>query len=251
MDTSQLILPELVIADVETWQKLDACLENIGSELSWVKWKAQNEGSELMDLLSKTTKAGLSERLPTINARITKVKHFVELCVELLAEFAAIRKRLTLEIKSKELVGGFPDEKRVFEELVSQTIALAESAEKRAKQKDNVPTASLLIVLGIAGMEPFRLEPNRRLRLGRREQADIHIDHVSISRSHAMIMNQGTQLLVRDLDSTNGISLDGVNRQDEFLVSNNDSFYIGNVKLKFETASFPDFSENPGLFFYM
>ncbi|NJL71271.1 MAG: FHA domain-containing protein [Candidatus Competibacteraceae bacterium] len=50
---------------------------------------------------------------------------------------------------------------------------------------------------------PYLVKPGKNI-VGRSSEADIQVDHESISRRHAQIENNGTILFVRDLNSTNG-----------------------------------------------
>jgi predicted component of type VI protein secretion system len=50
---------------------------------------------------------------------------------------------------------------------------------------------------------PYLVKPGKNV-IGRSSEADIQVDHESISRRHAQLENSGTILFVRDLGSTNG-----------------------------------------------
>jgi hypothetical protein len=48
-----------------------------------------------------------------------------------------------------------------------------------------------------------------RLTLGRSSEADVHIEHTSVSRHHALLMRDGTRYMLEDLQSTNGTFVNG------------------------------------------
>ncbi len=45
--------------------------------------------------------------------------------------------------------------------------------------------------------------------IGRAEECDIRLEHKSVSRQHAMLVNDGGKLSIRDLGSSNGTFVDG------------------------------------------
>jgi pSer/pThr/pTyr-binding forkhead associated (FHA) protein len=69
------------------------------------------------------------------------------------------------------------------------------------------------------------------LLLGRHPECDIQIDSRKISRRHCCIAQVGDYLVVRDLDSTNGIRINGI-RLVEGRLSAGDELTIGNNRYK-------------------
>lgn len=67
--------------------------------------------------------------------------------------------------------------------------------------------------------------------IGRGIEADIQIDDTSVSRLHCAIV-LGSDVLVRDLDSTNGTIVDG-NRASESVLRNGSIIKIGNITLTY------------------
>lgn len=67
--------------------------------------------------------------------------------------------------------------------------------------------------------------------IGRGAEADIQIDDTSVSRLHCSIV-LGSEVLIRDLDSTNGTIVDG-NRASESVLRNGSIIKIGNITLTY------------------
>ena len=76
-----------------------------------------------------------------------------------------------------------------------------------------------------------------RTSLGRRPYNDVVIDHLAVSGEHAVLQMSGANVLVVDLNSTNGTYVNGkaVKKQ---LLQNNDTVEISKYKIKYvnETA---------------
>jgi pSer/pThr/pTyr-binding forkhead associated (FHA) protein len=72
-----------------------------------------------------------------------------------------------------------------------------------------------------------------RTTLGRRPYNDIVIDNLAVSGEHAVIQLAGNDVLLEDLNSTNGTYINGkaVKKQ---LLQNNDSIEIGKYKIRFQ-----------------
>jgi hypothetical protein len=67
--------------------------------------------------------------------------------------------------------------------------------------------------------------------IGRGAEADIQIDDTSVSRLHCSIV-LGSDVLIRDLDSTNGTIVDG-NQANESVLRNGSIIKIGNITLTY------------------
>lgn len=63
-------------------------------------------------------------------------------------------------------------------------------------------------MLPIDGGPPFSLEKALTV-VGRNDTCDVRIEHKSISKLHCVLVVAGTQVLVRDLGSTNGTRING------------------------------------------
>lgn len=67
---------------------------------------------------------------------------------------------------------------------------------------------------------------------GRHPDADIFLDDVTVSRRHAEISRHGTTFSIRDLDSLNGIFVDG-ERVPESVMSDGTEIHIGKYRMTF------------------
>jgi tetratricopeptide (TPR) repeat protein len=70
------------------------------------------------------------------------------------------------------------------------------------------------------------------LVIGRTPENDIVIEHKSISRHHARIVREGGQHYAVDLESANGVRVNGVDR-DRVLLRSGDEIELGQVRLRF------------------
>jgi hypothetical protein len=76
----------------------------------------------------------------------------------------------------------------------------------------------------------------RRWSLDARSENDIVIEHKSISRHHARIVREGNQYYAVDLESANGVRVNGVDR-DRVLLRSGDEIELGQVQLRFVTRA--------------
>lgn len=90
----------------------------------------------------------------------------------------------------------------------------------------------LVVVDGAAAGTEFTLEKERMI-LGRAEDADVSINHSSVSRIHAEItrITPGTYEIV-DCGSSNGIRVNGV-KLDRRVIEDDDEIELGDVRLRF------------------
>jgi pSer/pThr/pTyr-binding forkhead associated (FHA) protein len=98
------------------------------------------------------------------------------------------------------------------------------------KAEPRPPARLVLIYPPPIGAE-FALS-SARLRIGRAEHLDICINHRSISREHAELVQQGDSYRVIDLASANGVRVNGDDVQNA-IVSPGDVLELGQVRLKF------------------
>ena len=73
---------------------------------------------------------------------------------------------------------------------------------------------------------------NRKVELGRTEDADITVALVSISRTHARIFPHNEEFIIEDLNSTNGTYVNGV-RVNRCILRHNDLIRIGDATILF------------------
>lgn len=93
------------------------------------------------------------------------------------------------------------------------------------------PPARLVMVGEPAPGAEFSLN-KERLRVGRDEHLDIWIDHSSISREHAEIQVAEERITIFDLDSANGMRINGVETKRASLQSD-DTIELGDVAFRF------------------
>ena len=70
------------------------------------------------------------------------------------------------------------------------------------------------------------------LVIGPSSKVDVHIDEKEISRSHAVVEDQDGEILIRDLDSTNGTFVNN-NRVEKKILFDGDQIKIGHTIFKF------------------
>jgi DNA repair exonuclease SbcCD ATPase subunit len=79
--------------------------------------------------------------------------------------------------------------------------------------------------------QPITFPLARRTRIGRAPGCELQIDSQSVSRSHAMILKGARELIVEDLNSTNGVMVNGrkVTRQ---LLKDGDVLTVGEIQFR-------------------
>jgi ABC-type multidrug transport system ATPase subunit len=70
-------------------------------------------------------------------------------------------------------------------------------------------------------------EQTDKVTIGRTEENDIVLDHPMVSRYHAMIEKLGTRFRLKDLNSTNGVFVNGVRIENESWLTDGDTITIG------------------------
>ena len=100
---------------------------------------------------------------------------------------------------------------------------------------EGAPPARLVAIsTGLAGTE-FSLD-RPSLVIGRTPENDIVLNHKSISRHHAKIIRDGDKYIVVDLESANGVRVNG-SEFERVELQTGDTVELGHVKLKFSTGS--------------
>jgi len=74
----------------------------------------------------------------------------------------------------------------------------------------------------------------RRVVLGRSRECDIQIEDANVSRRHAELRQEGTSFWIIDLDSTNGLEVNG-RRVKRAKLDPGDSFTVGSTEVTFST----------------
>jgi len=88
----------------------------------------------------------------------------------------------------------------------------------------------ILSVDGVEMSEHLLVKP--KTLIGRKKDSDIHIDDEHLSGEHALIMQEGEEFYVVDLDSTNGTMVRGKPVQ-RYLLKHNDVIELGDYGLRF------------------
>ncbi|MGA7749115.1 MAG: FHA domain-containing protein [Gallionella sp.] len=91
--------------------------------------------------------------------------------------------------------------------------------------------AKLILSMDGAVIKEYPLN-KERMTIGRKEHNDIAIDNLAVSGEHAAIVTILHDSFLEDLDSTNGLEVNGVPTKKHFL-QNNDVIGIGKYRLKY------------------
>jgi hypothetical protein len=78
------------------------------------------------------------------------------------------------------------------------------------------------------------------LVLGRNPGCDVVLDDPHVSRTHARLHRAGDDIVIVDLGSTSGTSVNGTRISRPFVLMNGDEVDVGGVTLRFEEANVPD-----------
>ena len=73
---------------------------------------------------------------------------------------------------------------------------------------------------------------SRPLRLGRSPAADVMLEHLSVSRRHAVVATRGELVVVLDDRSLNGVVVNG-DRVGEAVLAHGDEIRLGDVAIRF------------------
>ena len=92
--------------------------------------------------------------------------------------------------------------------------------------------AALVVIHGLELGRKFDLT-RPATKVGRSSKADIQIDHESISRNHAKLINRDGKVTLEDLGSTNGSYVNDEQVSGEFAMRNGDLVKIGRTIFKF------------------
>lgn len=93
--------------------------------------------------------------------------------------------------------------------------------------------AKLILSMDGAVLKEYPLN-KERMTIGRKPHNDIAIDNLAVSGEHAAIVTILNDSFLEDLDSTNGLEVNGTPTKKHFL-QNNDVIGIGKYKLKYIT----------------
>jgi pSer/pThr/pTyr-binding forkhead associated (FHA) protein len=74
----------------------------------------------------------------------------------------------------------------------------------------------------------------RRILLGRSRESDIQVEDPNVSRRHAELRQEGASYWIVDLESTNGIEVNG-QRVQRAKLDSGDTFTVGSTEITFTT----------------
>ena len=117
--------------------------------------------------------------------------------------------------------------------LADQGIAPA-PAPMEAPIPGNAPPARLVVTTPPLAGQEFLLD-RASVVIGRTQENDIVLNHKSISRHHAKVIRDGDRYVVVDLESANGVRVNGAEYERVELQSG-DMLELGHVRLRFATA---------------
>jgi diguanylate cyclase (GGDEF)-like protein len=105
-------------------------------------------------------------------------------------------------------------------------ISGADEITKPVQDRDR---AYLIVLAGTSVGEMYKITKSETV-IGRGSKADIHVIDDGISRRHAMIVHNGTQISIKDLGSTNGTYCNG-ERVSEKALSDGDKIQVGSTTI--------------------
>jgi chromosome segregation ATPase len=79
--------------------------------------------------------------------------------------------------------------------------------------------------------QPIIFALGRRTRIGRAPGCELQIDSQSVSRNHAMILKSARELIVEDLNSTNGVLVNG-RKVTRHLLTDGDTLTVGEIQFR-------------------
>jgi ABC transport system ATP-binding/permease protein len=104
--------------------------------------------------------------------------------------------------------------------------------ERRQSGVADVPPARLVIIGGpLAAGESFKVD-KASLVIGRTPENDIVLNHKSISRHHAKLISDGNDFIVVDLESANGVRVNG-QKEDRVQLDSGDTVELGHIRMRF------------------
>jgi FHA domain-containing protein len=113
----------------------------------------------------------------------------------------------------------------IYKHPVLPDAADAESPEEQGLERE----------VGVLSWDGRRLRVDkRRVVLGRSRECDIQIEDANVSRRHAELRQEGTSFWIVDLDSTNGLEVNG-KKVKRAKLDPGDSFTVGSTEVTFST----------------
>jgi len=120
-----------------------------------------------------------------------------------------------------------------FSPLAAVPIARMSPDDSTPPTASQVPTAVLVLQRGPARLDVFELQPGERLSIGRAPDNRIVVPDAKCSRHHCELFFADGEWVLRDLDSRNGITVDGRRVRDDWPLELGQEIEIGECSLKY------------------
>ena len=111
---------------------------------------------------------------------------------------------------------------------------LPRTSDRDRRRAFTVPRLSSGRYLAVEDGDELVITPigSRPLRLGRSPAADVMLEHLSVSRRHAVVATRGEVVVVLDDRSLNGVVVNG-DRVGEAVLAHGDEIRLGDVAIRF------------------
>jgi pSer/pThr/pTyr-binding forkhead associated (FHA) protein len=111
---------------------------------------------------------------------------------------------------------------------------LPRTSDRDRRRAFTVPRLSSGRYLAVEDGDELVITPigSRPLRLGRSPAADVMLEHLSVSRRHAVVATRGEVVVVLDDRSLNGVVVNG-DRVGEAVLAHGDEIRLGDVAMRF------------------
>ena len=107
-----------------------------------------------------------------------------------------------------------------------------------------IPVPTLMFRSGTMDGRAVRIEQDR-LSIGRSADCDVVVDDPHVSRHHAVLRREGNSLILQDLGSTGGTTVNERDVVSASVVRHGDLITFGPVELTMEDPSFPAVGNEP------
>jgi chromosome segregation ATPase len=93
-------------------------------------------------------------------------------------------------------------------------------------------------LIRLDGGQPVTYKLSRRMRIGRATDCELHIDSSSVSRHHALVMMGPRGGIIEDLNSTNGVVVNG-RKVTRHLLCDGDAVTLGDIQFRYLAKPLP------------
>ena len=105
----------------------------------------------------------------------------------------------------------------------------------KSEEADKTPIVAALAFADDGGQRQERVTLRDRIRLGRDRNNDVVLDSASVSQRHAELVNLGQgRVMIRDLDSFNGVLVNGEAIDGKRELASGDVLRLGDVEIRVE-----------------